>query len=732
MKNILIISLLLASTLWGQAFTGKKFALDPGHGFIPGQASNCSDAETKRFESYINHIVVPYLKKYLQKEGAEVITTRADYDSVGPCITLTQRKTIANNANVHYFHSVHHNAFDGTSNYTLSLFKQNGNSSCPNGNPAWPGVADVMANIQSTRIYNALQTTSAIYRGDYCFLGFNLGVLSTLNMAGTLSEASFYDNLPEKTRLADTSYLKTEAEALYHAFLQFYQASFPAHGSLVGVVTNSANNQPAKNVRVAIDSLGLSYLIGTNGSGFYRFDSIPPGVYKVKLMSALDTVTTNVTVVGSTINKRNLALTQTEFVGDVRIKAVLASSSTLSVQWEKPTGTVDSYNIYLSENGVTWDSLPKVSPAGTAVSASIGGLESNKQYYVRIRAKNSIGESPNFSRTYGGFTSNSQDKVLIVDGFNRITGSSSNPAHNYAAIYGDALAAMNFKFETVSNVTITSAAQLVAYKYVFWFLGDESTADETFSATEQLYIRDYLRQGGKIFVTGSEVAWDLDQNGTAADKAFINTYLKARYIADNPTPNTAAGTAVPGSIFDGVPNFTFGQVYPEDWPDVIDTVGGSVPVMRYNATQTAGVAFTGMVSGGFIESKIVYLGFALETMGNVVHRRQIVQKIVNYFTGLTDAEEIAGSFTPSYFAITAYPNPFNPSTKLRVTVPASGEYRISVTGILGNTEMEIFSGHVEKGVHEYHVAMEGLASGIYIARVTGQGINVLHKLLLLK
>lgn len=731
MKTILIL-LLFSFAVYGQAFTGKKFCLDPGHGFIPGQASNCNDAETKRFESYINHIVVPYLKKYLEKEGATVITTRADYDSIGPCITLTQRKAIANEANVHYFHSVHHNAFDGTSNYTLSLYKQNGNTICPNGNPAWPGVADVMANIQATRMFNALQTTSAIYRGDYCFLGFNLGVLSTLTMAGTLSEASFYDNIPERTRLADTSYLKTEAEALYHSFLQFYQASFPSHGSLVGVVTNAATNLPAKSVRVAIDSLGLSYMIGTNGSGFYRFDSIPPGVYQVKLMSALDTITTNITVQGGAINKRNLSLTQTEFVGDVKIKTVLASSSTLSVQWEKPSGTVDLYNIYVSENGVTWDTLPRTTAGSTALSASIGGLESNKQYYVRIRAKNSISESPNFSKTYGGFTSNSQDKVLIVDGFNRTTGSSSNPAHNYAAIYGDALAAMNFKFETVSNGTITSAAQLLAYKYVFWFLGDESVADETFSATEQLYIRDFLRQGGKLFVTGSEVAWDLDQNGTAADKAFINTYFKSRYIADNPTPNTPAGSAVAGTFFDGVPNFTFGQVYPEDWPDVIDTLGGSYPVMRYNATQTAGVAFQGMVSGGFIESKIVYLGFALETMGNTSHRRTIVQQIVNFFTGTTDLEDLSEVSIPETYSIRAFPNPFNPATKLLVNIASPGEYSIIISDILGNKVVQVYSGSLQKGTHEYTVQMEGFASGIYLARLTGAGLNQVYKLMLLK
>lgn len=724
--------MLVTATVSGQSFTGKKFCLDPGHGFIPGQASACNDAETKRFESRINHIVVPYLKRYLQAEGATVITTRADYDSIGPCITLTQRKTIANNNNVHYFHSVHHNAFDGSSNYSLSLFKQNNSTVCPNGNPAWPGVTDVAANIQATRLFNALQTTSGTHRGDLCFLGFNLGVLSTLNMPGTLSEGSFFDNPKEKIRLADTSYLKTEAEALYHSFLQLYNAPFPSHGSLTGVVTNMATGQPATDITVSIDSLGLIYNIGNNGSGVYRFDVVPPGLYRVTLRSILDTVHTNVTVQAGAINKRNLSLTQTEYVGDVRLKAVLSSNTSLSLQWEKPTGTIDVYHVYLSQDGVIWDSTPAATPGGGSLSASIGGLQTGRQYYVKIKAKNSVSESPNFSRVYGAYTTTSQEKVLIVDGFNRTTGSSANLAHNYAAIYGDALSAMNFKFETVSNFTITSSAQLLSYKYVFWFLGDESVADETFTGLEQTYIRDFLRQGGKFFVTGSEVAWDLDQGGTTTDKDFFNTYLKARYIADAPTPNTPAATVVTGTLFEGVPNFTFGQVYPEDWPDVIDTLGGSYPVMKYNATQNAAIAFQGLVSGGFIESKLVYLAFALETMGNVSHRRQIINKITSFFTGTTDLKENDLSYVPENFSVSAYPNPFNPSTTLEVTLPLRGDYEISVTDILGKELQSLSRGTMEAGVHRIPVDLSSNSSGIYFAVIRGNGIFKSFKLMLLK
>ncbi|NWF90374.1 MAG: N-acetylmuramoyl-L-alanine amidase, partial [Ignavibacteriaceae bacterium] len=449
-KTFLAAVLFFNSIIFSQNLGGIKICLDPGHGFIPGQASVCSDAETKRFECYINHSVVPELKKFLQRAGAQVITTRADYDSVGPCITLTQRKAIANNANVNFFHSVHHNAFDGTSNYTLVLFKQLNSTVCPNGNPAWPNQADLMSTIQAGKIYPALQTTSGINRGDMCFLGFNLGVLSTLNMPGTLSEASFFDYPAEILRLKNTAYHKTEAEAIYHSFLQYYNAGFPNHGSIVGFVQNTTTNFPAKNVLVSIEGTNFSYLVDTIGNGFYRIDSLVPGNYTIRVTGPRDSSFTSVSIQGGKINVKNLSIAQTEIVGDVKLTGVLSASTAIQVWWQKPSGTPDSIYIYLSEDGSNWDQNAYRKTAGSLTGSVISGLTSGKTYYVKLKAKNAVSESPNFSKTYGAFTSANTLKVLVVDGFNRYggTGSVNYPDHNFSSYYGNPLAKLGVRFET--------------------------------------------------------------------------------------------------------------------------------------------------------------------------------------------------------------------------------------------------------------------------------------------
>lgn len=730
--KLLLLIVLNASLFFSQSLTGKKICLDPGHGFIPGQASVCGDAETKRFESWMNHYVVPQLKIYLQNAGATIITTRADYDSIGPCITLTQRKTIANNANVDFFHSVHHNAFQGNANYTLALFKQLNNNDCPNGNPAWPGQADVMTGILSTRIYQALQTTTGYSRGDYCFLGYNLGVLSTLNMPGTLSEGSFWDYPAEILRLKNLAYLKTEAEAIYHSFLQYYGSAFPSHGSLVGIVTNTFLNTPAKNVTVSIEGTNKSYTVDSIGNGFYRIDSLAPGNYTIRVMAPRDSSFASVTIQGGKINVKNLTINQTEVVGDVKLNGVISTANAIQAYWVKPEGTPDSFYVYLSEDGFTWDSIPYRKVAGNFTNTVITGLTTGKSYYVKLKAKNSISESPNFSKTYGAYTLTTSEKVLIVDGFNRYGGSGSwpYPEHNFAAYYGNPLAKKGIKFETVSNALVTSSTQLTGYKYVIWFLGDESTADETFSDTEQSYIKAYLDYGGSLLVSGSEVGWDLDFNGTTTDKSFFNNYFKASYVADNPTPNIPFASAIPGSIFEGL-NFNFGQTYPEDYADVINPINGSQAVFQYNSTQIAGISFAGIFPSGANPGKLIYIAFPLETISSDSIRSDIVSKVHTYLTTPVSVDDEIKN-VPQDYSLKVYPNPFNPSAKISFRNAAAGKYQISIFNLLGEEVLTLFNDYLGEGTYNFDLKMNNQPSGIYLVRIKSDNIHLTEKIVLLR
>ncbi|MGE5436131.1 MAG: N-acetylmuramoyl-L-alanine amidase, partial [Syntrophothermus sp.] len=555
MKKIVLIVLSVTFFLSAQSLTGKKFCLDPGHG---STKTETYEPETKRFETWANHIVKPYLKQYLENYGATVFSTRGDFDSLAYHTTLSEREAVANNNNVDYFQSIHHNAFNGASNYSLVLFEQLNANDCPVGNPQWPGQSDVMANIMVNKIQQALQTTAAYPRGDFCFLGYNLGVLNDLTMPGTLSESSFFDNLAERQRLSNLEYLRTEAEALFLSFLQYYNVAAPSHGSLVGFVKTPAG-VPINGVSIIIESVNKTYLTDNLGNGFYRIDSLAPGTYTIKAFTTTDTLTSSAVVAGGKINVKNLSFQLS--VGDVKMYAVLSQGDGIKARWLVPEGSVDSYYVYISTDGINFNSEPDYKTVND--NYTITGLTSGQSYYVKVKGKNSKGLSINFSKTYGAQVSSSSDKVLIVDGFSRYggTGSYPTPDHNLLRLYGKSMDNLGMRYDAVSNSAIVAASILTQYKYVIWFTGDESTIDETFTTAEQNILKSYLNGGGKLFVTGSEIAWDLGNKGAVEDKDFFNNYLKSNYVADNPTPNTPSAFGNTGSIFDSI-TVSFGNTYP--------------------------------------------------------------------------------------------------------------------------------------------------------------------------
>ena len=72
---------------------------------------------------------------------------------------------------------------------------------------------------------------------------------------------------------------------------------------------------------------------------------------------------------------------------------------------------------------------------------------------------------------------------------------------------------------------------LTDYDTVIWILGEESTADQTFSTAEQFLVDNFVSNGGDLLVSGSEIGWDLDASGSGA--SFYNNTLGGDYVSDD-------------------------------------------------------------------------------------------------------------------------------------------------------------------------------------------------------
>ncbi len=166
---------------------------------------------------------------------------------------------------------------------------------------------------------------------------------------------------------------------------------------------------------------------------------------------------------------------------------------------------------------------------------------------------------------------------------------------DYVVAHGKAIANFGMAFDSCQNEAIINGqVSLTNYPIVIWACGNETTNTETFSSTEQTKISGYLAAGGALFVSGADVAFDLDRASgpTAADRAFLHNQLHAAFTNDNSSSYTA--TAAAGGIFAGrssatIDNGNFG-IYWVQTPDVLGPFGSGATVALNYSGGTGGAA----------------------------------------------------------------------------------------------------------------------------------------------
>ena len=79
-----------------------------------------------------------------------------------------------------------------------------------------------------------------------------------------------------------------------------------------------------------------------------------------------------------------------------------------------------------------------------------------------------------------------------------------------------------------------------------------------------------------------------------------------------------------------------------------------------------------------------------------------------------------------------YPNPFNPSTDVRVSLKSAGIISFNVYNVLGQLVKVVDEGYKPAGVYIYNITMDNFASGVYFYSLRQGGNTITKKMLLLK
>lgn len=95
------------------------------------------------------------------------------------------------------------------------------------------------------------------------------------------------------------------------------------------------------------------------------------------------------------------------------------------------------------------------------------------------------------------------------------------------------------------------------------------------------------------------------------------------------------------------------------------------------------------------------------------------------------------NLVPSEFAVTNYPNPFNPSTKISYSIPAAGYVHVALYDLLGRNVATLVDEVKEGGIHITQwsgkdVLGNEVASGVYVVQLRAGGFMKNAKMILLR
>ena len=424
------------------------------------------------------------------------------------------------------------------------------------------------------------------------------------------------------------------------------------------------------------------------------------------------------------------------------IRVVAENDSTIRVVCD-PVDGASGYQVLISTDGVNFTDTVKAQNT----TIYINGLTGGQPYYFKIGAYNQGGSSPYNKRLYAAVPSDSSRKVLVVNGFDRGT----NSRYDYIRFYTRPLQERGYGFSYVMNESVyDNKINLNDFETVIWILGDESTADETFSSTEQSKVKSFLQNGGKLFVSGSEIGWDLEQKAASqADIDFYHQFLKARYIDD--APGGKQGTyytcqALSDGLFADMSDFSFDNgthgTIDVDWPDAIEALNGAESILKYknapSGSNIAGIVYEGLFPGGQEKGKLIYLAVPFETIYPESKRIEFMSMSFDFFEGKISDIEVADTELPLTFTLNQnYPNPFNPTTTIRFQLPKKADVQLVVYNSLGQKVRTLVSGRRNAGKHE--VVWNGtndqgqlVASGMYIYRLIAEDRVQSRRMLLIR
>ena len=191
---------------------------------------------------------------------------------------------------------------------------------------------------------------------------------------------------------------------------------------------------------------------------------------------------------------------------------------------------------------------------------------------------------------------------------------------SYQGYFTAALSTLGRGYDTwtVYSQGSPSAATLQQYPIVIWFTGDDYST--TLTTTDITNLATYLSGGGKLFITGQDIGYDINTD------AFYAGYLHASYVADDTNVTTLtgydimAGADITITGGDGASNQTY--------PSAIGLGSGAVGLYDYTGTTYTWGALRW--EGTY---RVVYFSFGFEGISAAATRATVMGNVLAWLEG---------------------------------------------------------------------------------------------------
>jgi hypothetical protein len=314
--------------------------------------------------------------------------------------------------------------------------------------------------------------------------------------------------------------------------------------------------------------------------------------------------------------------------------------------------------------------------------------------------------------------------VLVVD---------DDPAGDPGPWFTDALAGTGLLSAVWKSDTmgLLAATDLSGFATVLWAAGDNPSV---LSAEDRVSLDEYVKTGGQLYLSGTEIAYDLANPPTLPLISWMQAALGIRYVADDAGATAATGVAA-DPLGDGlVLALTGGDGAGNNLdPDVVAAENGAVVWAEYGPGEAAGVRYS------YQDGRVVFTGFAFEGVATATQRQDLLAAIMEWLG--SSGPSAVGDAPPALLlgAPRAAPNPFNPQTSILFEIGGRRDVDAAVVihDLRGRAVRRLFRGPLAPGPQRLlwngrDDAGRGLPSGLYLARVRAGDQTATVKLTLTK